>query len=189
MVPDPERTLAEGAVAPWSTGHTAEYFTRMMAGLGDALGFDVDTPWRKLPAKARKAIMQGHNHKVTVSYTNRFGRTRTYSTGFEGVIPWIERRHAEAESDSSREKHAGYMREAPCPACHGTRLKPLVLAATLGGETAGEYTEGGRSIAEVAAMPVGECAEFLRNLKLGTREAQIAARVLKEVNEIGRAHV
>jgi excinuclease ABC subunit A len=184
VIPDPEMTLNEGAIAPWSgSGQANDYFSHLLEGLGDELGFDMDTPFKKLPAKARKAILQGHNHKVTVSYTNRFGRTRSYSTGFEGVIPWIERRHAEAESDSSRERHAGYMREAPCPACNGTRLKPLVLAATLGGRTKGEYTEGGRSIAEVAAMPVGECAEFLRNLKLGKREAQIAARVLKEVNE------
>jgi excinuclease ABC subunit A len=184
VIPDPELTLNEGAIAPWSgSGQANDYFGHLLEGLAQELGFDMDTPFRKLPAKARKAILQGHNHKVTVSYTNRFGRTRSYSTGFEGVIPWIERRHAEAESDSSRERHAGYMREAPCPACNGTRLKPLVLAATLGGRTKGEYTEGGRSIAEVAAMPVGECAEFLRNLKLGKREAQIAARVLKEVNE------
>jgi excinuclease ABC subunit A len=184
VIPDPEMTLNEGALAPWSgSGQANDYFGHLLEGLGQELGFDMDTPFKKLPAKARKAILQGHNHKVTVSYTNRFGRTRSYSTGFEGVIPWIERRHAEAESDSSRERHAGYMREAPCPACKGTRLKPLVLAATLGGRTKGEYTEGGRSIAEVAAMPVGECAEFLRNLKLNKREAQIAARVLKEVNE------
>jgi excinuclease ABC subunit A len=184
VIPDPDMTLNEGALAPWSgSGQANDYFGHLLEGLGQELGFDMDTPFKKLPAKARKAILQGHNHKVTVSYTNRFGRTRSYSTGFEGVIPWIERRHAEAESDSSRERHAGYMREAPCPACKGTRLKPLVLAATLGGRTKGEYTEGGRSIAEVAAMPVGECAEFLRNLKLNKREAQIAARVLKEVNE------
>jgi excinuclease ABC subunit A len=184
IIPDPDLSLNEGAIAPWSgSGQANDYFGHLLVGLSEELRFDMDTPFRKLPAKARKAILQGHNHKVTVSYTNRFGRTRSYSTGFEGVIPWVERRHSEAESDSSREKHAGYMREAPCPACHGTRLKPLVLAATLGGRTKGEYTEGGRSIAEVAAMPVGECAEFLRNLKLGKREAQIAARVLKEVNE------
>jgi excinuclease ABC subunit A len=184
VIPDPDLSIADGAIAPWSgSGQASDYFGHLLEGLADELGFSLDTPFRKLPAKARKAIMRGHNHKVTVSYTNRFGRTRTYSTGFEGVIPWIERRHAEAESDSSRERHAGYMREAPCPACQGTRLKPLVLAATLGGHVKGEYTEGGKSIAEVAAMPVGECAEFLRNLKLGKREAQIAARVLKEVNE------
>jgi excinuclease ABC subunit A len=184
IIPDPDLSLNEGAIAPWSgSGQANDYFGHLLEGLAGELVFSMDTPFKKLPAKARKAILQGHNHKVTVSYTNRFGRTRSYSTGFEGVIPWVERRHAEAESDSSREKHAGYMREAPCPACHGTRLKPLVLAATLGGRAEGEYTEGGRSIAEVAGMPVGECAEFLRTLKLGKREAQIAARVLKEVNE------
>lgn len=92
MVPDPERTLAEGAVAPWSTGHTAEYFTRMMAGLGDELGFDVDTPWRKLPAKARKAILEGSDHQVHVRYRNRYGRTRSYYADFEGVLAFCSAR-------------------------------------------------------------------------------------------------
>ena len=185
IIPDPDKSLNEGAIAPWPViGQGSEYFGRLLQALGEELGFDMDTPWRKLPLKARKALLNGHNHKVTVSYTNRFGRTRSYSTGFEGVVPWIERRHAEAESDSAREKHAGYMREAPCPACKGTRLKPLVLAVTLGGEQEGpDGPATGHSIAEVAAMPVGECARFLKELKLGSREAQIAERVLKEVNE------
>jgi excinuclease ABC subunit A len=179
LIPDPDLSISEGAIAPWSgSGQAAEYFGHLLEGLADEVGFDLDQPWRKLPAKARKAVLRGHNHKVTVSYTNRFGRTRSYSTGFEGVIPWIERRHAEAETDTARDKHAGYMREAPCPACKGTRLKPLVLAVTLG-----DRDQGGKSIAEVAALPVGECAQFLKELKLSDREAQIAARVLKEVNE------
>jgi excinuclease ABC subunit A len=182
IIPDPDVSLEAGAVAPWtSAGTGSEYFGRLLEGLADELGFDLGTPWRKLPAKVRKAVLHGHNHQVTVSYTNRFGRTRSYSTGFEGVIPWIERRHTEAESDASRERYAGYMRQAPCPACNGTRLKPLVLAVKLGGGADGE--EGGRSIAEVAAMPVGECARFLKELKLTAREAHIAERVLKEVNE------
>jgi excinuclease ABC subunit A len=176
IIPDPQKSILEGAIAPWTAaGQGSEYFGRLLEGLADELGFSVETPWRALPAKVRKAILEGHKHKVTVSYTNRFGRQRSYSSGFEGVLPWVKRRHAEAESDSARDKHAGYMRAAPCPACHGTRLKPLVLAVTLG--------EPGRSIAEVAALPVVECAAFLKELVLDRRQAQIAERVLKEVNE------
>jgi excinuclease ABC subunit A len=172
VVPDPSKSLEEGAIAPWASAHTAEYFGRLLTALGETLGFRTDTPWQKLPAKARKAILEGHNHQVHVRYKNRYGRVRSYYTGFEGVIPWVSRRHAEAESDASRDRFAGYMREVPCPACKGARLKPVSLAVTL----------GGRSIAEVASLPIAGCAEFLRELELSPRERQIAERVLKEVN-------
>ena len=172
VVPDPGKTLGEGAIQPWSNGHVSEYFLRLLSGLGDAMGFDLNTPWEKLPAKARRAILHGHDTQVHVSYRNRYGRLRSYHTAYEGVIPYIQRRHAEAESDATRERFEGYMRQVPCPACGGARLKPSVLAVTM----------GGKSIAEVAAMPISECAEFLRDLELNEREAQIAARVLKEVN-------
>ncbi|WP_220500291.1 MULTISPECIES: excinuclease ABC subunit UvrA [Thermomonospora] len=172
VVPDPDKTLGEGAIQPWSNGHVSEYFLRLLSGLGDAMGFDLNTPWEKLPAKARRAVLHGHDTQVHVSYRNRYGRTRSYYASYEGVIPYIQRRHAEAESDATRERFEGYMRQVPCPACKGARLKPVILAVTM----------GGKSIAEVAAMPISECAEFLRNLELDDREAQIAARVLKEVN-------
>jgi excinuclease ABC subunit A len=109
---------------------------------------------------------------VVVRYRNRYGREREYATGWEGAIPYIERRHANAESDTLRERFAGYMRDTPCPACQGARLKPLTLAVTI----------GGRNIAEVAALPVAECAAFLDEVELDDRQAQIAERVLKEVN-------
>ncbi len=131
VVPDPERTLAEGAVAPWSAGHTAEYFTRMMAGLGEELGFDVDTPWRKLPAKARKAILEGSDHQVHVRYRNRYGRTRSYYADFEGVLAFLQRKMAQTESEQMKERYEGFMRDVPCPECEGTRLKPEILAVTL----------------------------------------------------------
>ena len=172
VVPDPEKTLAEGAIQPWSNGHVSEYFLRLLSALGDAMGFTLDTPWEKLPAKVRRAILKGYDTQVHVSYKNRYGRTRSYYTTYEGVIPYIHRRHAESESDATRERFEGYMRQVPCPACDGARLKPSVLAVTV----------GGKSIAEVAAMPISECAEFLRTLELDDREAHIAARVLKEVN-------
>lgn len=172
VVPDPEKTLNEGAIQPWSNGHVSDYFLRLIGGLGDALGFDLDTPWERLSAKVRKAVLNGYDTQVHISYSNRYGRRRSYYTAYEGVIPWVQRRHAESESDTTRERFEGYMREIPCPTCEGARLKPVVLAVTI----------GGRSIAEVAAMPIGECAKYLLALELNDRERHIAERVLKEVN-------
>ncbi|NED93894.1 excinuclease ABC subunit UvrA [Phytoactinopolyspora alkaliphila] len=172
-VPDPSATLDDGALAPWAPGHSTEYFGRLVTALAETIGFRTDTPFEKLPKKARDALLHGYGQQVHVRYKNRYGRERSYYTSYEGVIPWVRRRYAEAESDTSRERFEGFMREVPCPACKGARLKPVVLAVTL----------GGRSIAEVAAMPIGECAAFLRQLELSEREQQIAARVLKEVNE------
>jgi excinuclease ABC subunit A len=172
IVPDESRSLDEGAIAPWSGGHTSDYFDRLIQALGETLGFRMDTPWAKLPAKARQALLRGYELQVHVRYKNRYGRERSYYTTFEGVIPWVERRHAEAESDSSREKFAGYMREVPCPSCHGARLKPVSLAVTV----------DGRSIAELCALPVGELAKLLLTLELSDRDRQIAGRIIKEVN-------
>ncbi|MQS14430.1 excinuclease ABC subunit UvrA [Streptomyces kaniharaensis] len=173
VVPDPERSLDEGAIHPWSAGHAKEYFQRLIDALAEELGFRTDIPWAGLPARAKKALLYGHKHQVQVRYRNRFGRERSYSTGFEGAVPFIQRRHTEAESDSSRERFEGYMREVPCPTCDGTRLKPVVLAVTV----------EGRSIADVSAMSISDCAEFLGAMKLNDRDKQIAERVLKEVNE------
>jgi len=173
VIPDPSLTLADGAIAPWSSGTSSEYFLRLLSALGDELGFDVDTPWRRLPAAAQRVIMQGQGESVTVRYRNRYGRERSYTTGFEGVLAFLRRRHAEAETDSARERFAGYMREVPCPACAGARLKPVSLAVTV----------ADKSIAQIAALPIGEAAEVLRTLDLDDRDVAIGARVLKEVDE------
>ncbi|MBO1415931.1 excinuclease ABC subunit UvrA, partial [Streptomyces sp. FH025] len=173
VVPDQERSLDEGAIHPWSAGHAKEYFQRLIDALAEELGFRTDIPWAGLPARAKKALLYGHKHQVQVRYRNRFGRERSYSTGFEGAVPFIQRRHTEAESDSSRERFEGYMREVPCPTCQGTRLKPVVLAVTV----------EGRSIADVSSMSISDCSEFLGAMKLNARDKQIAERVLKEVNE------
>jgi excinuclease ABC subunit A len=172
IVPDESKSLADGAIAPWSGGHISDYFVRLIEALGDALGFRMDTPWAKLPAKARNALLRGYDLQVHVRYKNRYGRQRSYYTNFEGVIPWVERRHSEAESDSSREKFAGYMREVPCPSCHGARLKPVSLAVTV----------DDKSIAELCALPIGELAKLLLTLELSDRDEQIAHRIVKEVN-------
>src|SRR4029079_15858996 len=145
-------------------GQSAEYFTRMMAGLGDALGFDVDTPWNRLPAKARKAIVEGSYEQVHVGYKNRYGRTRSYYADFEGVMAFLQRRMEQTDSEQMKERYEGFMRDVPCPECEGTRLKPEILAVTL---AAGEF--GARSIAEVSELSIADCADFLNGLTLGAR--------------------
>ncbi len=176
VVPDPDLTLAEGAVAPWSMGQTSEYFLRMMSSLGEAMGFDVDTPWRKLPAKARNAILEGCDEQVHVRYRNRYGRTRSYYADFEGVMAYLQRRMQQTDSEHAKERYEGFMRDVPCPVCQGTRLKPEILAVTL---SAGD--RGHKSIAEVAELSIADCAEFLNDLTLGVREQAIAGQVLKEI--------
>jgi excinuclease ABC subunit A len=173
VVPDPQATLGEGAIQPWSQAHVADYFLRLMGALGEELGFDLNTPWEELPAKARRSLLDGHPTKVHVVTTNRYGRQRAYYAEFEGVRSYVERRHGEAESDTSRERFEGFMREVPCPTCLGSRLKPVSLAVTI----------GGKSIAEVCHLPINETAEFLRELDLSARERQIGERVLKEIQE------
>lgn len=174
IVPDEEKSLDEGAIHPWSHGHTKEYFGRQINALAEALGFRTDIPWAGLPQRAKKALLFGHKIQTEVRYRNRYGRERAYTTpSFEGAVQFVKRRHSEAESDSSRERFEGYMREVPCPTCEGTRLKPIVLAVTV----------MEKSIAQVAAMSISECAEFLGRMKLNARDKKIAERVLKEVNE------
>lgn len=171
VIPDPELSLEGGAITPWMRG-SSEYHLRLMRALGDDMGFSVDTPWRDLPKKVQQALLYGRNHKVHVRYRNRWGRERQYSTGFEGVVTFIERKHAETESENSRERYEGYMREVPCPTCGGARLKPEVLAVTI----------GGKSIADVTGMSIENARDFLATLDLTGREAAIAGQVLKEIN-------
>jgi excinuclease ABC subunit A len=172
IVPDPGRSLSEGAIAPWSGGHVSDYFGRLIEAVAQAIGFRMDTPWERLPKKARSALLNGLDTQVHVRYKNRYGRERSYYTSFEGVIPWIERRHAEAESDSTRDRLAGYMREVPCPSCHGARLKPVSLAVTI----------DGKSIAQLCALPISELAKLLLTLELSDRDREIARLILREVN-------
>ena len=172
IVPDDEVTLSEGAIAPWSLGKaTTEYWNRLIEGLGKDLGFSMDSRWKDLPAAARQAILNGKDHKVVVQYKNRFGRERKYSTGFEGVISYVHRKHQETESDHARDRYEQYMRQIPCPTCGGARLNPASLSVLV----------GGKSIAEVSAMDLRSAAEFLTTLELSNREAQIAVQVLKEI--------
>ena len=173
IVPDEDKSIVDGAILPWTTGGTSsDYFTRVIGALGADLGFSLDTPWRALPERAKEALLYGQDYKVHVRFKNRYGRERSYTTGFEGVVPFIKRRHSETDSDWSREKYEGYMREVPCPTCKGSRLKPETLAVTV----------GGKSIAEVSALPISEAATFLPGVDFTPRERQIAEQVIKEIN-------
>ncbi|GAB4098875.1 excinuclease ABC subunit UvrA [Sinomonas halotolerans] len=173
VVPDPELSLSEGAIAPWSLGAaTQEYWTRLLEGLADDLGFSMKTAWHSLPQYAREAVLHGKDHKVVVQYRNRFGRERKYSTGFEGAVSYIQRKHLETESDSARDRYEEYMREIPCPECGGARLNPASLSVLV----------GGRSIADVSRLPLRDARQFLGDLDLTPREEQIAHQVLKEID-------
>jgi excinuclease ABC subunit A len=176
VVPDDELSLAEGAIAPWSGGQSADYFVRLLESLSETIGFRMDMPWRRLPARAQKAVLHGVDEQVHVRYKNRYGRQRSYYAAFEGVIPFLERRQEQTESEYMRERYEGYMREVPCPACQGTRLKPEILAVTLAHKTRGDM-----SIAEVCALSIAEASQFLDELELGQRESMIAGAVLKEI--------
>ncbi|QNG38914.1 excinuclease ABC subunit UvrA [Geodermatophilaceae bacterium NBWT11] len=171
VVPDPEKSLGEGAIAPWAGSMSNEYFTRLLTGLGNQIGFSMKTPWEQLPAKIQKAVLHGSPDQVHVRYKNRYGRERSYYAAFEGVLPFLERRHEDTDSEFMRDKYEGYMRDVPCPVCHGTRLKPEILAVKL----------DGRSIAEVTGLSIGDASEWLDALTLGERERAIADRVLKEI--------
>jgi excinuclease ABC subunit A len=173
VIPDPELSLAEGAVAPWAGGMHADYFFQLLAGVASDLEFDFAAPWHDLPPAARRVVLEGSEAKVKVSYKNRHGRQRSYSVEFEGVIPWLHRRLANTESDFMREKYEGFMREVPCQDCEGSRLRPEILSVTLGTD--------GKSIAQVCALSVGECSKYLNELVLDEKGAMIAGRVLKEV--------
>ena len=173
LVPNPDLTLGEGAIAPWSQGKaTTEYWLRLLAGLGEELGFDLNTPFKDLPAKTRAAILDGKDYKVEVSYRNRFGRERRYTSGFEGVKAYIKRKHEETESDFARDRYEQYMRQVACPACGGARLNPTILGVKV----------GGKSIADVTDLSLADELSFVRGLQLSAREAKIGEQVLKEID-------
>jgi excinuclease ABC subunit A len=172
VVPNPDLSIEGGAIAPWAGGHQ-RYFQRLVEAASDELGLDVNQPWRELAKRDRDALLYGKGlGRVWVRFKNRYGRERTYHANYEGAIPFLQRRHSEAESDSSREQIEGYMRLVPCPTCEGARLKPLSRAVTI----------DGRSISEVCDLPIGEAAKVLSALDLSERDRLIAEQVVKEIN-------
>ena len=171
IIPDDSISINEGAIAPWSGGQSSDYFLRLLEALAKDLPFSLDIPWKKISVKAREAILNGYEYEIKMKYKGRYG-ARNYTTGFEGVIPFIHRRHEETDSDYSRDKYEAYMREISCEKCNGARLKPEVLAVTI----------GDKNISQICELSIADCAIFLKQIKLNKREAQIAERVMKEVN-------
>jgi excinuclease ABC subunit A len=173
VVPDHSLSLAGGAIAPWSSARS-KYFDALLQGVADLGDFDIDTPWADLRAKDRKMILFGTGTKaVALRYRNRFGKTRNYESAFEGVVTWLQRRHGEADSDWTREQIESFMREVSCASCHGARLKPEILAITI----------GGLSIAQVCDLSIGDVVEFFDKVEFSDREHIIADRVTKEIYE------
>jgi len=173
VVPDPSLSIEGGAIAPWATARS-EYFSGILSGLAEVGGFSVDTPWKRLRAKDRKLVLYGSQGKpVHIEYRNRFGRRRSYTAQFEGIVPWLNRRHSDAESDYSREQIEQYMREIDCPDCKGARLKPESLAVTI----------GGMNIFELCSLSIARAVQAVADLELSERDHMIADRVLKEVRE------
>ena len=173
LVPDDDLSIDEGAIAPWS-GFRGEYFKRVLASVAEESGFSTATPWKKLKAAQKKIVLYGAGGKqVTVRYKNRYGRQRSYATKYEGVVPWVERRHTETDSDRARDQIEGYMRLVPCPACGGARLRPASLAVTI----------GDHNIFEVGELSITDAVAFFKTVELSERDRLIAERVFKEVLE------
>ncbi len=173
LLGDPALSLADGVILPWTQSGKGlfTYFQRLLQGLANDLNFSLKTPWEDLDESIHAAILKGNNFEVTVKWKNRYGREMTYSTGFEGVMPYIERKFLEAETDSARQRYSSYLREIPCHVCDGKRLRPEVLAVTV----------HGHSIADVSELSLSDAFEFMRLLELTEREAKIAAAVLREI--------
>jgi len=172
VVPHPDRSLAGGAIAPWGGRHRQRYFQRVLAAVAAAEGIDVDAPFEELSAAHRRLILDGGGDTVyTVSYENRFGRRRRYTTTYEGAIPWLERRYRDSESEAAREGYRQFMREVPCATCDGGRLNPVSLAVTV----------GGINLRDLSSLSLRRTAEFFDELELSDRDRQIAALVVKEI--------
>ena len=173
VIGDPEASIVEGVIIPWSTQGKGlfHYFSRMLQGLAKDLGFSLKTAWQDLPEEVQYAVLHGNDFDVQVKWKNRYGRELRYTTGFEGVLNYIERKYLESENDYSRGKWAGFLREIPCPSCEGARLRPEVLAIKV----------ADTSISEVAALSLGDCVDFFAGIKLDKRDEKIAAQVLREI--------
>ncbi|WP_101845128.1 excinuclease ABC subunit UvrA [Zhihengliuella sp. ISTPL4] len=173
MLGDEDLSIREGVIIPWTTQGKGlfQYYERLLEGLSRDLDFSLDTPWRELHSDVKEAVLRGENYKVTVKWKNRYGREMRYASGFEGVVPYIERQYLQAESDTQRSRWGEYLREVPCPVCNGDRLKPEVLAVQV----------HGHSIAEVSHLSLADARAFMEKLQLTEREAKIAAQVLREI--------
>ncbi|MBV0894811.1 excinuclease ABC subunit UvrA [Microbacterium sp. NC79] len=173
LLGDVELSIRDGVVIPWTTQGKGlfQYYERLLEGLARDLDFSLDTPWNQLSTEVQEAVLHGENYKVTVKWKNRYGREMRYASGFEGVVPYIERQYQQAESDTQRQRWAEYLREVPCAACNGDRLKPEVLSVLI----------HGHSIATTTRLSLADAHDFFEKLQLNDREAKIAAQVLREI--------
>lgn len=174
VIPDDEAPLLS-AIAPWASSPNSKYFEKLLTALAEQMGFEVKTPWKDLPAKIRKAVLQGHSTTISVKFRNRYGRTRNYNAPFEGVMPFLKRKLDQTDSDWSKDRYLSYMREVPCRSCKGARLRPEVLAVTV---ASGQQH---LSIAELSDLSISDASEFLDNLTLTKREEMISGAVLREI--------
>ncbi len=171
-IPQRDKSVAEGAIAPWAGRHRMRYFQRLLASVAADEGIDIEKPFNKLSKRHQGILIDGAGDKpYTVTYQNRFGRKRRYETTYEGVVPWLERRYKDAESDAAREQYRQFMREVPCGECHGGRLNPVSLAVTV----------GDKSIFELSSLSLRRAVEWINDLQLSERDAQIAQLVTKEI--------
>ncbi|QRV01383.1 excinuclease ABC subunit UvrA [Arcanobacterium phocisimile] len=176
VIPDESLSIEDGAILPWSVTASAsarDYYQRQLASLAEDMGFKLTTPWKKLPKEVKEAILRGRDFKVKMKYRNRWGREKVYSSGFEGVLNFVKRKHDETESDWSKERYAGFMREVACPVCDGARLRPEVLAVRV----------GELNIAQLTDLPIGEALEYVTHIDLDERGRKIAQQVLREIIE------
>jgi excinuclease ABC subunit A len=173
LVPDPELSISEGALVPWSVGNST-YYESVVQAIADRYEIDVDKPWRELTEEQQNLFLYGTDgDKVYVTYRNRMGRRRAYMLAFEGIVPSLERRYRETDSAGQRERIEEYMSFRPCPVCKGARLKPEVLAVTVGERNIHEFTQ----------MSITRAAEFLDTLELTETEELIGRRIIKEIRE------
>ncbi|MGB3973771.1 MAG: excinuclease ABC subunit UvrA [Peptococcia bacterium] len=171
VIPDPKKSLSEGAIKPWSRS-TSRWYMGMLHSLSEQKGLSLDLPFEELPTEHKEMVLYGTGEeKIRFQYRNAQGRVRMYETIFEGVIPILERRFRETQSEYAKKDIESYMNSVLCPKCHGARLKPETLSVTV----------GGKNIYEVTRLSVGEALEFFNNLHLTEREQYIARQILKEI--------
>jgi len=173
VIGDPKASINDGALRPWTQAGKGlyGYFQNLLASLAEEMEFSLSTPWEDLPEDVQDAVLHGNNFSLTVRYRNRFGRDVKYASGFEGVIPYIERKYHETESEWSKQRFSDYLREIECQTCQGMRLKPEILAVTV----------GGISISELAAKSLSDAHQFMASLVLPDREHAIASPILREI--------
>ena len=173
IVPNADLSIEDGAIAPFATG-ASRWYGRLLKATGEEFDIPIDKAWSKLTAKQKKLLLYGSpkNRTFTVRYRNRYGRSRSYTTHWEGVIPTLQRRHADTDSDHSRDRIEGYMREVPCGTCEGARLNEVSLAVRV----------AGRNIDELCSVSIGEAAKIIDGLSLNEREGIIAAPIVKEID-------